>query len=89
MVFQHWDREEVISSKPKIGHDLIYKVCKDNGVRITQLESVFRERIAEEQNPFRDNIHPNPLGQELIAKAILHEIQNDLTQNDENPTSLK
>jgi hypothetical protein len=73
LVFQHYERSEVISGHPEVGNKLINQTCQKLGIVPISLEPYFRHSIEDGINPYRDNdeIHPNNVGQRLIADAIL------------------
>ncbi len=73
LVFQHYEKSEIISSHPQVGNQLINQTCQQLGIVPFSLESYFRCSIEDAINPYHDNdeIHPNKVGQKLIADAIL------------------
>ena len=76
LVFQHWERDEVNKNEAKPGNERIRDLCETLGIIPVQLKSYFKESIKSGRNPYRDNIHPNQIGQELIAKAMLENMPN-------------
>jgi hypothetical protein len=74
LVFQHWEETEVNDHEAKAGYYSIKEICKDAGVPTISLEYRFRRSFAAGANPYRDNIHPNQIGQKLIAEAIMEEL---------------
>ena len=73
LVFQHYEKPEIINHNPEIGNKLIKQTCQQLGIFPISLEPYFRHSIEDGINPYRDNdeIHPNNVGQRLIADAIL------------------
>lgn len=71
IVLQHWEREEIENHHPKDGNAVIHDVCDQLTIPCKSLEPFFRNALEKGNNPYRDAIHPNALGQELIAEAIL------------------
>ncbi|MEB3122094.1 MAG: SGNH/GDSL hydrolase family protein [Snowella sp.] len=73
LVLQHYERSEIISGHPEVGNKLINQTCQKLGIVPISLEPYFRRSIEDGINPYRDNdeIHPNNVGQRLIADAIL------------------
>lgn len=80
LVFQHWEKEELESSEAKPGNKKIREMCESIGISPVQLMPYFNEAIRSGNNPYRDNIHPNQIGQRLIAKAILENLPNEAFQ---------
>ena len=50
--------------------------CEQLGIIPTSLEPYFRKSMESGVDPYRDFIHPNQVGQKLIADAILAKITN-------------
>ena len=73
-VFQHYEKLEIESFYPKIGNKLIKEICIQLGIISISLETYFRRSIKDGFNPYHDEIHPNKIGQKLIAEAILAKI---------------
>jgi lysophospholipase L1-like esterase len=76
LVFQHLEKPEIESNHPKIGLQLIKLTCEKLDIFPISLEPYFRNSLQEKVDPYRDFIHPNKIGQQLIAKAILTKLQN-------------
>lgn len=74
LVLQHLEESEVKDYKPKPGYYRIKGVCDQSGISVSSLEPYFRQSIGAGANPYRDNIHPNQVGQKLIAKAIIEKL---------------
>lgn len=74
LVFQHYAKSEIESSHTNVGNQRIKIVCKQLGIVPISLEPYFRKSVEDGVNPYRDNIHPNEVGQRLIAEAMLAKI---------------
>jgi lysophospholipase L1-like esterase len=70
-VVQYWAREEVKTGKFEPGHEEINKLVQNLNIPIFQTGSLFQQAYKNGEDPFRDGIHPNDKGQELLAKIIL------------------
>lgn len=70
LVFQHYEQAEIDSRHTRQGNEHIKTVCKQLGIVPISLEPYFLKSIESGVNPYRDNIHPNAIGQSLIAEAI-------------------
>ena len=70
LVFQHWTKSEIERGTADPGNSRIKEVCDLNGISAISLEKYFRDSISNGQNPYRDDIHPNKVGQALMATAI-------------------
>ena len=69
IVLQHWTCTE-LSGGAGEGHDLILRACQATQTPVYQLSDWYRPLIAEGRNPFRDDIHLNPVGQRALASAM-------------------
>ena len=76
MVLQHWEKSELEIGVPKDGYQQIQRVCESTGVSCISLEPYFSQAIKNGDNPYRDNIHPNQMGQKLIADAFFENLPN-------------
>ncbi len=84
-VIQHADREEA-GDEWKPGHDWISFAVKEAGVDVWDVRSSFRAAMESGQSPYRDNIHPNPLGQKLLAD-VMYEVVSALLGRTPNSPS--
>jgi lysophospholipase L1-like esterase len=71
MVLQHWEKDEIARGYANAGNQAIKDICKTIGILPISLEPYFRQFIQNGGDPYRDDIHPNQMGQNLIAKAII------------------
>jgi|CXWL01.1.fsa_nt_gi hypothetical protein len=71
LVFQHFEKSEIENGIPHSGYYHIKAVCEQLGIAPISLEPYFRRSIEDGADPYRDNIHPNQIGQSLIADAIM------------------
>lgn len=76
LLFQHWERSEIERGSANPGNQRIKAVCEKLGISPISLEPYFHRSIESGENPYRDNIHPNQVGQQLIAEAILANMPN-------------
>jgi hypothetical protein len=74
LVFQHWDKEEIEKGEAKPGNRHIGDLCRSMGISPIQLAPYFSTSLKCGSNPYRDTIHPNDVGQRLIAAAILENL---------------
>jgi hypothetical protein len=70
VVLQHWERAEIEQGAAGPGNARIRELAGDLSIRTVSLERWFRRAIDSGKMPYRDNIHPNILGQRLLAEAI-------------------
>lgn len=71
LVLQHFEKSEIDERSENPGYWRIREVCEQLDIIPFSLEPVFRRSIEGGANPYRDNIHPNEVGQLLIAEAII------------------
>jgi lysophospholipase L1-like esterase len=76
LVFQNWEKSEIEKGFADPGNQRIREVCESMGISSISLEPYFRRSIDKGINPYRDNVHSNPVGQRLIAEAILENLPN-------------
>lgn len=97
MVFLHLEQCEIEEQKIFEGHYRIMTLCKELDIPAISLEPYFKDAISRGNNPYRDNIHPNVEGQNVIAAAILENLpatdlakgkrsQNPVAQNAPGPS---
>ena len=71
LVLQYLEKSEIENATTHPGHQRIKAVCSQLGIIPISLEPYFRRLIESGANPYRDNIHPNEVGQRLISEAIM------------------
>jgi molecular chaperone DnaK (HSP70) len=74
LVFQHYEKSEIETAHAQIGNQRIKEVCQQLEILPVSLEPYFRCSIEEGINPYHDKIHPNNVGQMLIAEAMLSKL---------------
>jgi lysophospholipase L1-like esterase len=74
LVFQHWAKSEIENGKTDPGNKRIQELCAQLGISPISLAPFFQQSIAKGLDPYRDDIHPNQIGQQLIAEAIMKNI---------------
>ena len=74
-VIQYLSREEITSGKLDPGYSKIRTICEELGILPLSTKEQFTNAVTNGQNPFRDGIHPNDLGQKLLSTTILEAIQ--------------
>lgn len=73
---QHLERAEAKTGQLMPGHDhLLHLFQKMHLKHIIQLGPAFRAALSDGEQPYRDKIHPDPLGQKLIAHALTGPIE--------------
>jgi hypothetical protein len=77
LVVQHWTETEVRSHQPITGYAEIRQVVSDSGTPIAEDGALLRSKIAAGLNPFRDDIHPNEIGQRVLADVLLEELRRN------------
>lgn len=68
-VAEHLERDETMDHL-KPGHSPIADVAKRAGANVIQLGPSFAQARQSGQQPYRDEIHPNELGQRIIAQVL-------------------
>lgn len=70
LVLQHPERKEIESGRFEPGHAAIQKVAAEHGVPVIQLAPAFASAMRGGEQPWRDNIHPNEIGQRILASVL-------------------
>ncbi|SHI13589.1 GDSL-type esterase/lipase family protein [Desulfofustis glycolicus] len=78
LVFQYWEKEEVERGEAKHGNKRIKEVCESLELYSVQLKPYFQHSLENGTNPYRDDIHPNLVGQKLLASAFLENLPDDI-----------
>ena len=71
LVFQHFEYLEIEKHTTSIGYQRIKEACEQLNISPISLEPYFRMSLESGVNPYRDNIHPNQIGQQIISTAII------------------
>lgn len=82
VVFQHSSKEEVESGELRQGNLDIRQLCRELEIPVISLGPYFAEAIRNGQNPYRDDLHPNDLGQTLLFRAFAEAIENASSSNE-------
>jgi len=77
-LLQHLEREELVRGIPKPGHHEIQELARNLNIPTTTTEKWMTELGLAKA--FRDNIHPNDLGQKALANALLDLIEPSLNK---------
>ena len=78
IVIQHLTKEE-ITGKKETGFTANKNTCLSLHLQCLSLETVFRKSLTIGQDTYRDDIHINALGQQLVANVILESIRSQLS----------
>ncbi len=70
LVLQHPERKEIESGRFEPGHAAIQKVAAEYGVPVIQLAPALASAMQGGEQPWRDNIHPNEVGQRILASVL-------------------
>jgi len=76
-VFQYLSQAETRNFTTEPGYQRIKEVCEESGIKPISLEPYFRKSIENGVNPYRDCIHPNIIGQRIIAEAVMENLSKD------------
>lgn len=68
-VAEHLERDETMDHL-KPGHDPIANAAKSAGASVIQLGPSFAQARQSGKRPYRDEIHPNEVGQRIIAQVL-------------------
>ena len=78
LVVQHWEKGEIVRDVPRKGNLLISEVVSQLGVETVSLKTTFEAAVRYGKDPYRDYIHPNLVGQELIGQVLSNKISAEL-----------
>jgi len=80
--FQYPTRNEATSGQKDIGYKQIHETCVNSKIPIYSLHDAFHMAIQNGMDPYRKNdaIHPNDIGQKLIAAEIRRNIPKKALQ---------
>jgi lysophospholipase L1-like esterase len=84
IVAQHLEQAEYGQPEAE-GHRMFREAC--NELHVTRIEwaPAFEAEMKAGHSPYRDGIHPNPHGQELMEKAIYPEVAKVLPPSETRP----
>ncbi len=74
---QHLTMEEV-KNGPQQGHAVFGELWHELDLASVQLGPAFADALKRGDNPYRDVIHPNALGQKIIADQLIEAICESL-----------
>lgn len=77
LVAQHLERAETIDS-PYPGHNVILHECLSDGITPIQLGPAFDAARRQGHDPYRDVIHPNNTGDQIIATTLQQAVEKAL-----------
>lgn len=66
-----WPDSRELGALESPGHATILATSHELGIDPIQLAPAFTDSLKQGKNPYRDVLHPNDLGQQLLADAIL------------------
>jgi lysophospholipase L1-like esterase len=69
-IAQHLEQGESLDA-PRPGHDAIMNTAREAGAQVIQLGPSFEQARRAGGQPYRDRIHPNQLGQQIIAQTLM------------------
>lgn len=69
-VVLHWTQAELQAGKPLDGMEMIASIATESGVPVYDDRFDLEKLIASGENPYRDNIHPNPIGQRILGRIF-------------------
>ncbi len=75
LVFQNWEKSEIVSGVANTGNKRINIICNQLEVPCISLYPYFKNSIESGDDPYRDNIHPNQIGQKIISNAMFENIR--------------
>ncbi len=77
IVALHLEADEV-NATPQPGHAAFIALLDSMNMKPVELGDAFRTAIARGEQPYRDIIHPNAVGANIIAETLLPEIKQAL-----------
>jgi hypothetical protein len=73
IVAQYLEKKEVGAAR-LAGHEMIRQAATDAGATVIQLADAQEASVRAGRDPFRDGLHPNAIGQQVLADALLEPI---------------
>jgi len=77
ILFQHYEKDEILSSKYKKGHPLIRDLCRHLDIVCVSMRGAFEDAMNNVQTPYRDDIHPNQTAQTIIADMMFNSLESE------------
>ncbi|CAN5259209.1 hypothetical protein BH24PSE2_BH24PSE2_18920 [soil metagenome] len=82
LVFQHVQKSELLSGVLEEGYWWIRKACLEAGIVPVSLGPYFRSALDSGFDPYRDNLHPNSIGQRIMAQAMMEHVASSVANKD-------
>ena len=70
VVFYHPEMKELETKHKYRAHDIVQQLCTQLGVEFRSLIPVYTRVLINGELPYRDNIHINEIGQNILADTI-------------------
>jgi lysophospholipase L1-like esterase len=86
LVAQHLERAETLDSL-RPGHDVIFQECLRDGITPIQLAPGFEAARQRGHDPYRDMIHPDNTGNQIIATELQQAIETTLSTPTTRPAT--
>ena len=87
IVLFHFERPELDQPTEPQGHTLLREVCAKNGIEPILLKSAFLASINAGRDPYRDHIHPNAVGQQVLADVLAPAVEAALQNAASKPAT--
>jgi len=75
LLLQHPESQEIESGRWQTGHESIAQVASECEVPVIQLAPALATAIQRGEQPYRDNIHVNEIGQAVLADVLQRELE--------------
>lgn len=76
LVFQHWEKKELLNSSTTRGAQLINKLCNSLNIETVQLGHDLSAALDSGRNPYLDNIHLNTEGHAILAALMTAKLRS-------------
>ncbi len=73
-VLQHPEKQEIETADDLPGYLSIKQLCDELNIKVISLKPFFQDSLKIDVDPYRDNIHINVMGQQILAEMILDTI---------------
>lgn len=70
LVLMHWERQDLLDGIRGLGIEALGAVAGRAGADVVELEEGFRKAMDQGVEPYRDKVHLNAAGQELLAESM-------------------